>query len=213
VIVAITAVGTEVGKTWTAADLSRQLCDQGVRVAARKPAQSFSPDDPSPTDAVVLGAATGEAAEVVCPAHRWYETPLAPPMAAARLGRPRFTLADLLAELRWTRTDAGDVGIVEGAGGVRSPIADDADNAEFISHVEPDLVVLVADAGLGTINSVRLCIEALAGQRVIVFLNRFDPYQITHQLNAAWLRERDGLTVESDVEAIVTEITSLLHRP
>ena len=41
-------------------------------------------------------------------------------MAAARLGLPPFTIADLLGEVRW---DAGTaVGFVEGAGGLRSPL-------------------------------------------------------------------------------------------
>jgi dethiobiotin synthetase len=133
-------------------------------------------------------------------------------MAAGLLGRPGFGLDDLINELAWESGEF-DVGIVEGAGGVRSPIADDADNAQFIASVDPDLVVLVADAGLGTINSVRLSLGALTGLRVLVFLNRFDPDQITHRLNAAWLRERDRTAVCTEVSEIVTEITGCLRRP
>ena len=61
----------------------------------------------------------------------------------------------------------------------------------------PDLVVLVADAGLGTINAVRLTVEALGDVRspVVVVLNRFDAAADLHIQNAEWLRVRDGLTV------------------
>jgi dethiobiotin synthetase len=72
-----------------------------MAVAARKPAQSFSPDDAQFTDAHVLVAATGEEPTVVCPSHRWYPVPMAPPMAAVALDQPPFTIADLVAELAW----------------------------------------------------------------------------------------------------------------
>ena len=52
---------------------------------------------------------------------------------------------------------------METAGGVRSPQADDGDAVDLVRLLAPDLVVLVADAGLGTINAVRLCVDALAG--------------------------------------------------
>lgn len=148
-LVVVVGTGTDVGKTWVAARLLSELRGAGATVAARKPAQSFDPgEDPSDLDAAVLGAASGEAPEVVCPAHRWYEVPMAPPMAAEALGRPPFRSADLVDELQWP-TDPVDVGLVETAGGVRSPLAADGDCASFCAALAPDLVVLVADAGLG----------------------------------------------------------------
>ena len=47
----------------------------------------------------------------VCPPHRCYAVPMAPPMAADALGRPVPTIADLLAELRLARPGAVDVGL------------------------------------------------------------------------------------------------------
>ena len=160
-LVVVLGTGTDVGKTWVAARLLAHLRARGATVAARKPAQSFDQgDDPSARDAAVLGAASGESPEFVCPPQRWYETPMAPPMAAEALGRPVFGIADLVDELRWP-ADPVDVALVETAGGVRSPLADDGDCRALCRVLAPDLVVLVADAGLGTINAVRLCIEAM----------------------------------------------------
>ena len=91
-------------------------------------------------DAAVLGAASGEPAEVVCAPHRWYETAMAPPMAAEALGRPAFTIADLVDELRWSVGPADpalDVGLVETAGGVRSPLAADGDGVAFCRRCRP----------------------------------------------------------------------------
>ena len=80
-VILVTGTGIEVGKTWVTVELARRLRADGVEVAARKPAQSFAPED-TMTDASLLGEATGESAATVCPPRRWYPMPLAPPMAA-----------------------------------------------------------------------------------------------------------------------------------
>jgi dethiobiotin synthetase len=208
-LIAVAGTGTEVGKTWVAAAAARALGDGGLRVAARKPAQSFATTDPpEERDAAVLAAATGERPDEVCPPHRSYEVAMAPPMAAAALGRPPIKLAELIDELRWP---AGlDIGFVETAGGVRSPIADDGDNVALVAALAPDVVLLVADAGLGTINLVRLSAEALAGQRLIVVLNRFDEADELHRANRGWLSDRDGLDVVTAADPLVAWI--LEHR-
>ena len=194
-MVAVVGTGTDIGKTWVAARLLTDLRAAGLRVAARKPAQSFEPeDDPAGLDAAVLGAASGESAEEVCAKQRWCEVPMAPPMAAESLGRASFTIRDLISELVWP-ADAVDVGLVETAGGVRSPLAADGDCLDFCAALAPDLIVLVADAGLGTINAVRLNIASIAplGTPTVVVLNRFDADSDLHRRNFEWLRGRDGL--------------------
>jgi dethiobiotin synthetase len=198
-LVAVIGTGTDVGKTWVTARLLSELRRAGCSVAARKPAQSFEPsDDPSSYDAAILGAASGEEPEAVCPPHRWYEMAMAPPMAAEALGRPSFTLDDLVEELRWPETPV-EVGFLETAGGLRSPIAEDGDCLALVVAAMPDALLLVADAGLGTINSVRLTMDALVRlpAAVAVVLNRFDEGSELHQRNRSWLREYDGLLVFS----------------
>ncbi len=201
-LVLVCGTGTEVGKTWVAARLLTELRSRGRTVAARKPAQSFDVDHAGrrlggATDAELLGAASGEYPGDVCPSFRSYHRAMAPPVAAEVLGLPSFTVADLVGELDWP--DAADVGLVETAGGVRSPQADDGDVCDLVAALGPDLVVLVADAGLGTINSIRLSMDALAGSRgavpevaVAVVLNRFDANHELHRRNHAWLGGRDG---------------------
>jgi dethiobiotin synthetase len=203
-LVVVAGTGTAVGKTWVTAALVRGLQARGLRVAARKPAQSFAPDDQR-TDADVLGEASGEPAEVVCPRPRWYEVPMAPPMAADALGRSSFTIADLVGELRWP--DDVDVGYVETAGGVRSPLASDGDTLDLVAALRPDHVVLVADAGLGTINAVRLSCPPLAAlASVTVFLNRYDADDDLHRRNRKWLADREALAVVTSVEPLVASM-------
>ena len=197
-LVVVLGTATEVGKTWVAARLVEGLRGDGRRVAVRKPVQSFEPG--GATDAEVLAAASGEAAEEVCPPHRWYPLAMAPPMAVEALGVATFTISDLVGELTWP--DGVEVGVVEGVGGVRSPIAADGDSTALAAALRPDVIVLVADAGLGTLNLVRLSAGALDHRRLLVHLNRFDPDDDLHRRNREWL-DGDGLSVASSVEAVV----------
>ena len=160
VVVFVTGTGTEVGKTWVSAELARLLQHRGHTVAACKPLQSYDPDDDSPTDAAVLAAATGQHPNAVCPPERSYPVPLAPPMAARKLGRVCPTLDELADSCRFAATT--DVGLVEGVGGLYSPMASDGHNLDLIERTRPDLVVVVASAALGGIHDAM----ALRGTRL-----------------------------------------------
>ena len=203
--VAIVGTGTEIGKTWIAARLATELAGRQKIVAARKPAQSFDVDDAVELlDASILAAATGQQAIDVCPPHRWYPLAMAPPMAAAALGNEPILASALLDEMCWP---AGvDIGLIETAGGLRSPLADDADNLQFVALASPDAVVLVADAGLGTINLVRLCADLLKPWPFTVILNRFDSQDSLHRRNARWLIERDCLPVVTAVAELAERV-------
>lgn len=199
-LVVVAGTGTEVGKTWVSARVLADLRADGVAVAARKPAQSYDPLDPAATDADVLGAASGESPDQVCPPERHYTVAMAPPMAADALGRPPIALRDLIAEMApWS--PGTHLGLVETAGGVRSPLAHDGDTLDLVAALAPDLVLLVADAGLGTINSVRLSAAALAttGAALVVHLNRYDPDDDLHRRNRAWL---DDLGFDTEVAVV-----------
>jgi len=200
-LVGVCGTATEVGKTWAGAHLAHALVGDGRTVAARKPLQSFDPDDAAPTDAEVLAAATGEAPHHVCPEAGWYPIPMAPPMAAAALGRGCPTLAEVVAGITWPDGPV-DVGLVETVGGVRSPLAEDGDSRDLVRALDVDLVVLVADAGLGTIDAVRSGVDALAPLPVVVLLNRFDAGDDLHRRNRDWLAQRDGFDVVVDVASL-----------
>jgi len=203
-LVLVTGTATEIGKTWFGAATAAELRTRGARVAARKPVQSGEPGPPS--DAELLAAATGEATERVCPPHRTYSVAWAPPMAADALGLPPFTVAELAGEITW---DPGtEIGVVEGVGGPRSPIASDGDSVDLAHLLEPDLVVLVADAGLGTVNAVRLSAAALTEWPLVVALNRFgdDPL---HRRNLEHLTDVDHFDVVTSPSALATRLAAL----
>ena len=205
-VVLVCGTGTEVGKTWVGSRLIGELRARGTSVAARKPAQSFDVDADGTrvggaTDAEVLASASGEDPGAVCPSSRSYHRAMAPPMAAEALGLPGFRIADLVGELAWPPEQV-QMGVVETAGGVRSPQASDGDATDLLAAIRPDAVVLVADAGLGTINGVRLSMDALAtvtgsmpAVTTVVVLDRFDGHQEIHRRNRAWLADRLGYRV------------------
>ena len=202
-LIGVVGTGTDVGKTWVASQLLATLKLRGARVAARKPVQSYAPDDIN-TDAARLAGASGEDVADICPAHRCYPRAMAPPMAATALGRGPVLMAELISEIHWP---AGiDIGVVETAGGVRSPLACDGDSMQLIEQLQVDEVLLVADAGLGTINAVRLTLAAIGGIPTLVYLNRFERDNELHELNRRWLIERDKLTVITDVHSLALAI-------
>jgi dethiobiotin synthase len=207
-VVVVAGTGTGIGKTWVTAALATALRARGLAVAARKPVQSFDPEHDTTTDAEELAAATGEDPYAVCPRHRRFPRAMAPPMAAEALGCAEFTVAELATELLQNAPRESIV-LVESAGGVRSPLAADGDTATLVAALQPELVLLVADAELGTLNLVRLSTAALAHDRVVVYLNRFDADTELHVRNRDWLVTREGLEVVTDPEALAETIAQL----
>jgi dethiobiotin synthetase len=205
-LIVVVGTATEVGKTFASARLARMATQRGSTVSIRKPVQSFDPDDDAPTDAAVLALATGEDPDMVCAPERTYPVPMAPPMAADVLGLHCPTLAELIDGIVWPHATC-DLGFIETVGGVRSPVAPDGDSRDLALGVRPDAIVLVADAGLGTINDVRHAAEALpADPPLVVILNRFDPQSDLHRRNHAWLRDVDGLTVATSLETTLDAV-------
>jgi len=149
----ITGTGTGVGKTYVAALLARQLVAAGKRVGVYKPAASdctlhdgrlVSPD------AVALWEAAGRPGtlEQVCP--QVFAAPLAPHLAARAEGR-RVDAKLLRDGLNYWR-ESSEIVLVEGAGGLMSPLGDDDYNADLAAEFGYPLVVVSANV-LGTINA------------------------------------------------------------
>jgi dethiobiotin synthetase len=208
-VAVITGTGTGVGKTFVAAGLLAELRRRGLAVAARKPAQSYSPGEL--TDAEVLARATDDAAERVCSTDRCYPVPLAPPMAAEALGRRPPEIRDLAGEVnRGWPVQGVDFGVVEGAGGAASPLAIDGDTADLARLIEADLAIVVGEPRLGIINSARLTRLALHPISVAVHLNRFDPCADLHRRNRDWLAGQDGFEVTTTLDGLADLVTAMI---
>ncbi len=146
----ITGTGTDVGKTYVAALIAKQLVAEGIRVGVYKPAASGCHNDVS-DDAVALWEAAGKplTLDAVCPQR--FTAPLAPHVAARGEGR-RVDAALLRSGYDAWRA-ASDFVLVEGAGGLMSPLSDDDYNADLARDLGLPLVVVAANR-LGVINDV-----------------------------------------------------------
>src|SRR5918994_3182389 len=205
-VVVVSGTDTAVGKTWVTARLAEAMARRGTKVVVRKPVQSFDPAD-GLTDAEILATASRDVPASVCRRHRWYETPLAPPMAAEALGKPPIRLRDLVDE---TDVPADAITLVEGVGGARSPLAADGDTVALAAALDAGVVLLVAPPGLGAINSVRLGASAFAPRPVIVYLNHFAATNETHVRNLEWLTEVDHFAVCSSIDELTDKVAARL---
>src|SRR5882672_6029573 len=149
----ITGTGTGVGKTYVGALIAKALHDAGKRVGVYKPvASGCETHDGRLTspDAIALWEAAGRpgALEQVCP--QLFAAPLAPHLAARAEGR-RVDARLLRTGLKiWLASS--DLVLIEGAGGLMSPISDDDYNADLAKEFDYPLVI-VATNQLGTINA------------------------------------------------------------
>ncbi|KUL33178.1 dethiobiotin synthase [Streptomyces regalis] len=160
-VLVITGTGTEVGKTVTTAAVAAAAVAAGRSVAVLKAAQTgVTADERGDAAEVARLAGTVTIAEVAR-----YPEPLAPATAARRAGRPPVRPHEI-AEAAAKLAAEHDLVLVEGAGGllVRFDEAGGtlADAAELMSAP----VLVVASAGLGTLNTTELTARELRGRRL-----------------------------------------------
>ncbi|MBO9544678.1 dethiobiotin synthase [Caulobacter sp.] len=164
----VAGTGTDLGKTHIACALLRAARAQGLSVDAFKPVVSgFDPAEPQTSDPARLAAALGrpDAWPQVSP--RRYRAPLAPNLAA-RLEGDTLAMADLVADCRtWLETRDVDLALVEGAGGVMSPMTDDATNLDLMTALALP-VLLVAGSYLGTASHLLTALEVVRARGLTV---------------------------------------------
>jgi dethiobiotin synthetase len=170
----ITATDTGVGKTEVACALVRAARAAGVDAVGMKPAQSgHLPGEPS--DAERLREASGgvEPLEAICPYS--LSAPLAPAVAARLEGR-RLELATILGAAR-ALGERHELLVVEAAGGLLVPLTERETYADLAVALGLPVIV-VARAGLGTVNHAALTVEALRRRGLgiaAIVLNRTAP--------------------------------------
>lgn len=198
--VLVTGTDTGVGKTVVTAAIAAAAAAAGLRVAVVKPAQTGTDSD---VDEVVRLA--GPATAVTLAA---YPEPLAPLVAARQAGAAPLALATVV-EAAHEQAAGHDLVLVEGAGGLLVPMGLVANIAEWtVADLAMALeapAVVVARAGLGTLNHTALTLEALE-QRAIpacVVVGAWpDPPEQVHQTNLARLRR--------DLAGVVPELAAQL---
>lgn len=208
----ITGTDTDVGKTMVSAALLAWLqprCTTPVRYL--KPLQTGCSDVEQDSDPAWVRRVTGGSWSAAAAVHTCLPAPKAPSIAAAAAG---ITL-DPKAVAAWVRGFSG-LCLVEGAGGIRVPIAPGWTMLEFAQALGAPCVV-VARAGLGTINHTVLTLEALERASApclgVVFCDPTDAVpHVERQENAAAILELTGVPVLGTLGRI-TDPTSLTLSP
>lgn len=159
-------VGTDtgVGKTYVAARIAAALFSQGLKVGVYKPAASGCQQVGRKLvsdDAVALWEAAGKPGtlEAVCPQR--FAAPLAPHLAAKEEGK-RMEAKLLRTGIEYWR-ERSDVVVVEGAGGLLSPLTDKKYVADLAEAFGYSLVVVVPNR-IGAINGCLLTLTAAAAR-------------------------------------------------
>ena len=149
----ITGTDTGVGKTVLTVLLARFLRGRDLNVAALKPVCSGNRADARKILAALDGALT---LNEVNPWH--FRAPIAPSLAA-RLEKKPVKLAQVLEHIRATRKKFA-VLLVEGAGGLLSPLGENFNSRDLILALRATPII-VAPNKLGAVNHLLLTLESL----------------------------------------------------
>ena len=162
----VTGSNTGVGKTTVAIEIVRHISKTRT-VKVRKPVETnceFSEQKHIPRDAIALSAACQlqEPLDKVCP--YCFEIEASAELASA-VSAEKLTLEDLV--LACKRDVDESFVLVEGAGGLYSPIAEAALNVDLAIELQLPLLIVIRDE-LGAISQALLTLEAAKKNKLTV---------------------------------------------
>ncbi|MFD8983552.1 dethiobiotin synthase [Streptomyces sp. NPDC059564] len=164
-VLVVSGTGTEIGKTVVTSAIAAAAVAAGRSVAVLKPAQTgVGPEEPG--DAAEAVRLAGPAVTAVELAR--YPEPLAPDTAARRSGLATVA-PSAIAEAAARLAADHDLVLVEGAGGLLVRFDEDGHTLADAARLLAAPVLVVAPAGLGTLNSTALTAEALRARGVSPF--------------------------------------------
>jgi len=189
----ITGSDTDVGKTYIACEIVRQLRRQNIRVETRKPVESgcdlSASGDLLTHDALALQRSNNNLETIDAIAAYQFQAALAP-HRAARLEGQQLSIEKLLQAC--TRKEASGCMLVEGAGGFFSPIAENGLNADLASALQMTTVIVVNDR-IGAVNQALMTILAVESRHLpiaAVILNQVLAGNDPHMDNAVDLQRQ-----------------------
>lgn len=210
----VTATGTDIGKTYVTALIVKKLRSFGLNAGYYKAAVSGA-ESVSESDAGYVNrfAQIDESEELLL--SYLYKTAVSPHLAARIEGNPaemsviKSTFARVCEQFEFVT--------MEGSGGIVCPIRKDAKATIFLEDIIRELglpSVVVADAGLGTINAVVTTVEYMRARKLTVngiILNKWNGDTMQRD-NLAMIEELTGVRViavvrENDTELDIDEKT------
>ena len=216
----VTGTGTDVGKTYVTGLIIKKIKENGMTPGYFKAAMSGNEREEDgtliPGDALWVKNVSGisQSVEEMCP--YVYEHAYSPHLAS-RLEGNHVEMAVVLDNYRKVK-EKYDYITVEGSGGILCPICFDEARiglTDVIDEMELDCI-LVADAGLGTINSVVLTYEYMKNRNMNIKGMIFNHYNIMHEDNIRMCEYMTGLPTlakvsmgDVDLNIDIAELISL----
>ena len=198
----ITGTGTDVGKTYVTALIVKKLKEAGVKTAYYKAAVSGNIRGEHgliPGDAAYVRGISGIAQPLEKMGPYVYERAVSPHLAARQEGNP--------IELPIVIQGYEELDIkyeyitMEGSGGILCPLRCDDKEEIWLEDVVEALqlpCIVIADAGLGTINATLLTVEYLKKKNLEVkgvILNHFHVGAVMDEDNRSMIEKRGGIPV------------------
>ena len=194
----ITATGTDVGKTYVSALIVKYMREIGLNCGYYKPVLSGVKAENGllvESDCnYVLNKSGLNINPNDCVGY-WWEEAVSPHLAAKRAGQ--FIDKNYLKQKLEKLKSQYDYLLIEGAGGITCPLCLENGKKYLLKDLIKDFeskIIIVADGGLGTINSTLLTVEYAEKYGIDVLgivLNNFDENNFMHQDN---LRQVEYLT-------------------
>lgn len=203
----ITGTGTDVGKTYVTGLIVRKLAECGKNPGYYKATMSGNERraDGSliPGDALSVQQSSGinQPLDEMCP--YVYENAYSPHLASRIEGNP--VVMDVVKQGFYSVCQKYDYVTVEGSGGILCPICFDEDKIQLEDIVKELKLpsIIIADAGLGTINSAVLTAEYMKAKHMSVkgiIFNHFHPGNVMEEDNIFMCEYMTGLPVLAKVE-------------
>ncbi len=195
----VSATGTDVGKTYVTALLVKKLVQAGLAAGYYKAALSgaeWQNGQLVPGDADYVRRVAGLKQTYAEMVSYVYENAVSPHLAA-RLEQPPVELSRIKKDF-YSVAAAYDYVTMEGSGGIVCPIRYDDEQQLFLADIIQELrlpVLLVADAGLGTLNSVVTTCEYMQNHNLPlagIILNNYDENQFMHRDNRLMIEKLTG---------------------
>lgn len=210
----ITGTGTDIGKTYVTGLIVKKLRDAGLNAGYYKAALSGAEPDANgtlqPGDAIYVNrvANIGEKTENLV--SYVYKEAVSPHLAAKINDQP-IDFAKVTVDFK--RASAKyDYLTMEGSGGIICPLRWDNQQHVILDDLVKKLdlgVLIIADAGLGTINAAVLTIEHLKSRNIpikgIIF-NNYIPHDLMQDDNERMIEEMTGIKVLAKVKKGDTEL-------
>lgn len=205
----ITATGTDIGKTYISGLIVKKMREYGFNCGYYKPVLSGAVRDESgelvPGDCKFVVDTAGLGCKPMDCLSYCFEEAVSPHLAAKRAN---VEISDLKIEKDYANLSKSyDYMLLEGAGGITCPLRDAVQKSDLfllsdLIKMMNQNVLLIADGGLGTINSVLTSVEYIhaCGIKIEgIVLNNFDKNNFMHRDNLYMVEKLTGLTVIATV--------------